>query len=154
MSGCFVSVKIRLLNLACASTDTKFYRAWSRLPPLTDSTVLQLTSLNNVIFFFFFFFFCRLFPHAQQALRENQRQRETEEKQRRARAAREKAEREKQEKQQKKRRLLEVNAGTVTLEASVFTQSSHWSKGVRGHWRTCPVLTNLSGKLFSLCCPE
>ncbi|XP_055363407.1 protein diaphanous homolog 3-like isoform X2 [Betta splendens] len=46
-----------------------------------------------------------------QALRENQRQRESEEKQRRARAAREKAEREKQEKQQqKKRRLLEVNA--------------------------------------------
>ncbi|XP_026234870.1 protein diaphanous homolog 3-like isoform X2 [Anabas testudineus] len=45
-----------------------------------------------------------------QALKENQRQRESEEKQRRARAAKEKAEREKQEKQQKKRKLLEVNA--------------------------------------------
>ncbi|KAK2853873.1 hypothetical protein Q5P01_006534 [Channa striata] len=45
-----------------------------------------------------------------QALKDNQRQRESEEKQRRARAAKEKAEREKREKQQKKRRLLEVNA--------------------------------------------
>ncbi|XP_067352242.1 protein diaphanous homolog 3-like isoform X2 [Channa argus] len=45
-----------------------------------------------------------------QALKDNQRQRESEEKQRRARAAKEKAEREKQEKQQKKRKLLEVNA--------------------------------------------
>lgn len=57
------------------------------------------------------FLYVFLFPHTQQALKENQRQRESEEKQRRARAAKEKAEREKQEKQQKKRRLLEVNAG-------------------------------------------
>ncbi|KAM3626177.1 uncharacterized protein V6R79_024140 [Siganus canaliculatus] len=45
-----------------------------------------------------------------QALKENQKRKESEEKQRRARAAKEKAEREKHERQQKKRRLLEVNA--------------------------------------------
>lgn len=48
----------------------------------------------------------------QQAVKENQKRRETEEKMRRAKLAKEKAEKERQEKQQKRAQLIDMNAGT------------------------------------------
>lgn len=53
-----------------------------------------------------FFFFC-----PQQAVKENQKRRETEEKMRRAKLAKEKAEKERLEKQQKREQLIDMNAG-------------------------------------------
>lgn len=52
--------------------------------------------------------FC--FP-PQQAVKENQKRRETEEKMRRAKLAKEKAEKERLEKQQKREQLIDMNAG-------------------------------------------
>lgn len=49
----------------------------------------------------------------QQAVKDNQKRRETEEKMRRAKLAKEKAEKERQEKQQKREQLIDMNAGTV-----------------------------------------
>lgn len=47
----------------------------------------------------------------QQAVKENQKRRETEEKMRRAKLAKEKAEKERLEKQQKREQLIDMNAG-------------------------------------------
>lgn len=49
----------------------------------------------------------------QQAVKENQKRRETEEKMRKAKLAKEKAEKERQEKQQKREQLIDMNAGNV-----------------------------------------
>lgn len=51
-----------------------------------------------------------VFP-PQQAVKENQKRRETEEKMRRAKLAKEKAEKERLEKQQKREQLIDMNAG-------------------------------------------
>ena len=48
---------------------------------------------------------------SQQAVKENQKRRETEEKMRRAKLAKEKAEKERLEKQQKREQLIDMNAG-------------------------------------------
>jgi hypothetical protein len=50
-------------------------------------------------------------PLLQQAVKENQKRRETEEKMRRAKLAKEKAEKERLEKQQKREQLIDMNAG-------------------------------------------
>lgn len=57
--------------------------------------------------------FCLSIPHSvfQQAVKENQKRRETEEKMRRAKLAKEKAEKERLEKQQKREQLIDMNAG-------------------------------------------
>lgn len=47
----------------------------------------------------------------QQAVKDNQKRRETEEKMRRAKLAKEKAEKERLEKQQKREQLIDMNAG-------------------------------------------
>lgn len=49
----------------------------------------------------------------QQAVKENQKRRETEEKMRRAKLAKEKAEKERLEKQQKREQLIDMNAGKI-----------------------------------------
>ena len=51
------------------------------------------------------------FSPPQQAVKENQKRRETEEKMRRAKLAKEKAEKERLEKQQKREQLIDMNAG-------------------------------------------
>lgn len=58
-------------------------------------------------------FVCPCLPHSvlQQAVKENQKRRETEEKMRRAKLAKEKAEKERLEKQQKREQLIDMNAG-------------------------------------------
>lgn len=52
-----------------------------------------------------------IFFSPQQAVKDNQKRRETEEKMRRAKLAKEKAEKERLEKQQKREQLIDMNAG-------------------------------------------
>lgn len=62
----------------------------------------------------------------QQAVKENQKRRETEEKMRRAKLAKEKAEKERLEKQQKREQLIDMNAG-ATREGTGRRLSRTWS---------------------------
>lgn len=70
-----------------------------------------MLTLHRVHVGWCFVYICLNPPALQQAVKENQKRRETEEKMRRAKLAKEKAEKERLEKQQKREQLIDMNAG-------------------------------------------
>lgn len=62
---------------------------------------------------------------SQQAVKENQKRRETEEKMRRAKLAKEKAEKERLEKQQKREQLIDMNAGETRRRRAAGLRRAH-----------------------------